>query len=210
MHARNWLLFGALAIAMPVLAQDGARGGPPSATFFGKRDFQARGVTVDRPVRSFREFDMNDKISSIAIQRGRWLVCEDDDFRGRCQVIDRDMKRLDRIGMGEMISSARPLGAGDGGGDRGGNGGGGNGGGSNLGGNGRPGGGGFGGGYGGGNGASLPGGSWARSCRGAQGNGSVMAAQCRDTNGRWRDTRITPRACRSGLVGNRDGELVCE
>ena len=192
MRTRNWLLFGLLAFAMPAHAQDGRRGGPPSATFFGKRNFEARGVTVDRPVRSFREFGMNDQISSIAIQRGRWLVCEDDDFRGRCQVIDRDMKRLDQIGMGDRISSARPLGDGDRGG-------------GNWGGSGRP-----GGGYGGANGGRLPGGSWSRTCRGAQSNGQVMSAECQDTKGRWRETRITLRACRSDRVGNRNGELVCE
>jgi len=192
MRARNWILLGMIAAAMPAHAQyDRRGGGRASATFFVKDGFDGRSVSVDRPVRSFRQFDMNDKVSSIRIRGGRWLVCEDDDFRGRCEVIDRDIGQLSRIGMDDRISSARPLDD-----DR-------PGGGGNWGG-GRP---GPGPGYGGGN--ALPGGSWAASCRGGQMNGGVMVAQCRDTNGNWRPARITPRACRGG-VGNRNGELVCE
>jgi len=188
MRARNWVLLGLLAVTTPAYAQDARRGGGrSSATFFVKDGFDGRSVSVDRPVRSFREFDLNDKISSIAIRGGRWLVCEDDDFRGRCEVIDRDTPRLDRIGMDDRISSARPLDN-----DRRGGG--------NWGG-GRPG--------GGGNGGPLPGGSWAMSCRGGQMNGGVMVAQCRDANGNWRPAQITPRACRAG-VGNRNGTLFCE
>jgi len=79
------------------------------ATFFVDDNFKGRSVHLDRPVRSFRQFGMNDKASSIDLQSGRWLVCADDDFRGRCQVIDRSVEKLSRFGMDDMISSARPL-----------------------------------------------------------------------------------------------------
>jgi hypothetical protein len=88
-----------------------ARGGPgrSTATFFVKDGFDGRSVTVDRPVPSMREFDLNDKVSSIAIQGGPWLVCADDNFQGRCEVIARSMKKLGKIGMDDTISSARPM-----------------------------------------------------------------------------------------------------
>ncbi len=72
---------------------------------------------------------------------------------------------------------------------------------------GRP-GGGSGGGWGGND--RLPGGSWQRSCRNADMRGSMVRAECRSADRDWRDTRIDARACRSGRLGNYDGQLVCE
>lgn len=105
------LTIGAAAIAQHRGDYDDSRGGygQPRATFFVKDKFNGRGVTVDRPVSSMREFDINDKISSISIESGRWLVCMDDDFRGRCEVIDRSIRHLSNINMDDKISSARPL-----------------------------------------------------------------------------------------------------
>ena len=197
------IAIAALGVAQTASAQfdrDRGRGG---ATFYVKDGYGGRSVSIDRPVRSFREFDMNDKISSVAIQGGRWQVCEDDDFRGRCEVIDRSISRMDRLGMDDRISSARPIDGGFGGG--------------------RPGGGGNGGGWGGGTGngggwggsrpggpsSPLPAGSWAASCRGGAMSGGVLRAQCNGPSG-WHDTRIDIRQCRSGRAGNNYGNLVCE
>lgn len=55
----------------------------------------------------------------------------------------------------------------------------------------------------------LPGGSWQRSCRGGEMRGSRVTAECRNERGRWIDTSIDMRSCRSGLLGNRNGRLVC-
>ena len=52
---------------------------------------------------------MEDKISSIGIRSGVWLVCTDDDFRGRCVTLDHSIGRLSEIGMEDSISSIRPL-----------------------------------------------------------------------------------------------------
>jgi hypothetical protein len=109
-----------LALAPAAIARDrgdydDSRGdsGRPRATFFVKDKFEGRGITVDRPIPSMREFDINDKISSISIESGRWLVCVDDDFRGRCEVIRRSVRHLGDINMDDKISSARPLGRGE-------------------------------------------------------------------------------------------------
>nr|WP_314436597.1 beta/gamma crystallin-related protein [uncultured Brevundimonas sp.] len=50
----------------------------------------------------------NDRIVSIRVQ-GRWEVCTDANFRGRCRVIDRDVSRLDG-NFYRSISSLRPVG----------------------------------------------------------------------------------------------------
>lgn len=77
-------------------------------------------------------------------------------------------------------------------------------------------GGGWGGGNGGGNGGGwgnggrLPGGSWARSCRGADMRGGMVTAECKNVRGKWKSTQINVRSCPTGGLGNMDGRLVCE
>lgn len=200
-----------LAITGAAIAQFGGRS---SATFYVKDDYGGRSVTIDRPVRSFRQFDMQDKASSVTLQGGPWEVCEHDDFGGRCEVIDRNMKSLSRIGMDDMISSARPAGGFGGGGGRPGYGGGrpgyDDGGRPGYGGGrpgydngGRPGNGGGDGGY------NLPGGSWAQSCRNGRMRGSTLSAECNDGRGGWHYTEADTRACKVGRYGNNFGNLTC-
>lgn len=49
----------------------------------------------------------NDNVRSIRIVRGRAQVCVDANFRGQCQTISRSVADLNRIGMGNRISSVR-------------------------------------------------------------------------------------------------------
>ena len=47
---------------------------------------------------------------SLRIQgRGAWQICSDSDFRGRCQIFDRDVGDLRQYGLGEAVSSMRPV-----------------------------------------------------------------------------------------------------
>jgi hypothetical protein len=53
---------------------------------------------------------MNDRVDSLQVGRGEiWEVCQDKNFRGRCQVFSGDQADLGRIGWGGMISSLRRL-----------------------------------------------------------------------------------------------------
>jgi len=53
---------------------------------------------------------VNDRAMSLRIQgRGAWQVCADSDFRGNCQVFETDVPDLRRFGLGEAISSVRPV-----------------------------------------------------------------------------------------------------
>lgn len=52
----------------------------------------------------------NDMAISLKISgRGSWQVCADANFRGNCQTFDRDVPDLRRFGLGETISSVRPV-----------------------------------------------------------------------------------------------------
>jgi hypothetical protein len=71
---------------------------------FGGRPFQASGEITNLP----REY--NDRAMSLRIEgRRAWQVCTDSDFRGRCQVFDRDVRDLRQAGLGGQVSSLRPF-----------------------------------------------------------------------------------------------------
>ncbi|MEM0986387.1 MAG: beta/gamma crystallin-related protein [Pseudomonadota bacterium] len=54
----------------------------------------------------------NDRVSSVEVLGGRWLLCSDPGFRGRCEVVEFDEPRLSRIGLNDNITSIRPVGRG--------------------------------------------------------------------------------------------------
>ena len=57
---------------------------------------------------NLRNSGLNDAISSMRLGRGSWEVCEDANYRGRCEVINGDVSNLARSGMNDRISSLRP------------------------------------------------------------------------------------------------------
>ncbi len=57
----------------------------------------------------------NDEVSSIEIRRGKWEICTDSNFRGRCEIIDANTYSLDLLTLNDMISSVRRVGYGHGG-----------------------------------------------------------------------------------------------
>jgi hypothetical protein len=67
-----------------------------------------------RPFNTAREYSnlprpYNDGAMSLEVRGGAWEVCVDSDFRGRCQVVTRDVRDLRAIGLGGVISSVRPV-----------------------------------------------------------------------------------------------------
>jgi hypothetical protein len=80
------------------------------ATFYENGDFRGFSFTLTRSEPNFsRPGLMNDKASSVRL-RGRWLLCTDGDFRGRCTEVSGDVRDLNRLGLNDAISSARYLG----------------------------------------------------------------------------------------------------
>ena len=74
-----------------------------NAPDFGGQAFETRNEVSNLP----RQF--NDRAMSLRIQgRGAWEICADSDFKGRCLVLDRDVRDLRQFGLGEAVTSMRP------------------------------------------------------------------------------------------------------
>ncbi len=90
----------------------GRRGGRPDVvTLSARRNWGGQPLRIDGPVANLDHTGLNDRVRSIRLERGSgpWLVCTDANFRGRCITIERSVGDTRRIGMGEAISSLRPL-----------------------------------------------------------------------------------------------------
>jgi uncharacterized protein YcfJ len=79
-------------------------------TFYEHEGFRGRVFAADRPIANFAAYGFNDRASSVVVDRGRWEVCEDAGFRGRCVVLRRgSYESLRRLGLENRISSVRPV-----------------------------------------------------------------------------------------------------
>src|SRR5262244_2924716 len=79
-------------------------------TFYSDEGFHGRQFFVDRPMGDLDRTDFNDRASSVVIQSGDWLMCEDAHFQGRCVTLHPgEYPSLDRMGLNDRISSVRPL-----------------------------------------------------------------------------------------------------
>ena len=78
-------------------------------TLFGHDNFHGPRVTLDRPAPDFREFDFNDRASSVIVDGEPWEVCQDVGFRNRCAILmPGSYPSLAAVGLGDQLSSARP------------------------------------------------------------------------------------------------------
>ncbi len=102
----NKLLRVTLAVAaVAISAQAHAQ-----VTFYEHDDFQGRSFTTDRPVGNFERFGFSDRASSVMVERGRWEVCEDIRFDGRCVILRPGRyESLQAMGLNDRISSVRSV-----------------------------------------------------------------------------------------------------
>src|SRR6266705_6667524 len=78
-------------------------------TFYEGEGFRGRAFTTDKQVWNFERYGFNDRASSAVVNRGRWEVCEDARFEGRCMVLrPGSYESLAGMGMNNRISSVRP------------------------------------------------------------------------------------------------------
>jgi beta/gamma crystallin/glycine zipper 2TM protein len=96
----------------PVVAvPEPAAQGPAQITLYGRDSYDGRSFTTEREVRNLERFGFNDRASSAIVTSGRWEVCEDTRFSGRCMVLRRGQyPSLTAMGLGNSISSLRPVG----------------------------------------------------------------------------------------------------
>ncbi|CAN5135634.1 hypothetical protein BH11PSE11_BH11PSE11_05100 [soil metagenome] len=97
----NYVLgVAALALAAQASAQ---------IRFYEGEGFSGRSLSTDKQIWNLDRSGFNDRISSIVVERGRWEVCQDARFEGRCVVLRRgSYDSLRDMGMNNRISSVRP------------------------------------------------------------------------------------------------------
>ena len=96
--------FGAAAV---ILATQAAA----QVTFYEGEGFQGGAFRADTTIPNFAPLGFNDRAASAIVERGRWEVCEDSGFRGRCVILrSGNYPSLAGFGMNNRISSVRPAG----------------------------------------------------------------------------------------------------
>lgn len=102
----NATLKSAFGLAALVLATQASA----QITFYEGEGFRGRTFTANRPMGDFVREGFNDRASSVVVERGRWEVCEDIRFGGRCVVLRQgSYESLRGMGMENRISSVRPV-----------------------------------------------------------------------------------------------------
>lgn len=105
-------LVTALTLAGAAQAQPG-RGA--TATLYDQPNFQGNAVTITQSAPDLGRWRFNDRARSARFE-GRWMICEHDSFKGRCQEVRGDVPHLNSYGLAEQISSMQPIGGRPGGG----------------------------------------------------------------------------------------------
>lgn len=75
--------------------------------FFADGNFRGPFLGFDQGEASLSQFRFNDTASSVIVNRGTWLVCADNDYRGQCEFLDASVSDLGAIGLNDRISSFR-------------------------------------------------------------------------------------------------------
>ena len=90
-------------VGWAVATQAGAQ-----VTFYEREGFDGRSFTTEEPVRNLERHGFNDRASSVEVQHGRWEICEDAGFRGRCVVLRPGRySSLAAMGLNDRVSSVR-------------------------------------------------------------------------------------------------------
>jgi uncharacterized protein YcfJ len=103
----NRILRNALAVAGLIVATQAAA----QITFYENEGFGGRTFTTERQVANFERYGFNDRASSAVVLSDQWEVCVDEQFSGRCVVLQPGRyPSLAAMGMNDRISSVRIVG----------------------------------------------------------------------------------------------------
>ena len=87
--------------------------GAADLMFYEHDNYAGRSFTATGTVPNFADIGFNDRASSIVIRTGTWQICSDAYFRGRCVNLGPgEYPSLSRMGLNDVVSSARPVGGG--------------------------------------------------------------------------------------------------
>lgn len=101
-----------LALASGLAALTVAGQAAAQITFYEGEDYRGRSFAASSWVSDLRSYGFNDRASSVIVSKGRWEVCEDARFEGRCVVLrPGNYDSLRAMGMNDRISSVRVAGS---------------------------------------------------------------------------------------------------
>ena len=93
------LAMATLAVSAQAVAQ---------ITFYGREGFEGRSFTAENQISNFESSGFNDRASSVVVLRGRWEICEDAGFSGRCAVLRPGRyPSLAAMSLNKSVSSVR-------------------------------------------------------------------------------------------------------
>ncbi len=79
-------------------------------TLYENDRFDGRSVRVSNEIQNLQRIGFNDRASSLVVEGGRWEVCEDARFSGRCVVLRRGQyDTLQAMGLNDRVSSLRAV-----------------------------------------------------------------------------------------------------
>jgi len=79
-------------------------------TFYEREGFRGRSFTTEEQVRNLKRYGFNDRASSVMVLGGRWELCENARFSGRCVVLRPGRYRsLAAMGLNDRVSSVRTV-----------------------------------------------------------------------------------------------------
>jgi len=84
------------------------RGRGGGIVLFSGLGFTGEALPIDRAIIKLSGLDFNDKALSVQVNHGSWLLCEDANMRGRCEVVSADVRDLGRFGLNRRLSSIKP------------------------------------------------------------------------------------------------------
>ncbi|MBS0325582.1 MAG: glycine zipper 2TM domain-containing protein [Proteobacteria bacterium] len=100
-HASRVAVFAVLLAACTVASAQ--------VTLYQQPGLRGRAFSTNGAVPNLEHYGFNDRASSVVVQRGRWQLCSDAQFRGQCVIIERGQyPSLAAMGMNNRVSSLRP------------------------------------------------------------------------------------------------------
>ncbi len=96
-----------LAAAVLLLAAAGAKA---DLVLFQDSDFGGRSLVTGQSLRNLADEGFNDRVSSVMIRSGTWLLCTDADFKGQCVTLGPGRyPSLRPMGLNDSVSSLREV-----------------------------------------------------------------------------------------------------